>query len=170
MNLADITLRLARHSDAPTLAAMSRDLIETGLGWHYRPERIERLLNDPETATVVACDNKRTAGFAIMTMGAEWAHLVLLAVSSTHQRRGVGRRMTAWLIETAATAGVASVHVELRVGNKAAYALYRALGFTETLRLQRYYRGRETAIRMMRMLRPPGIVPHLWSPPPLERR
>jgi ribosomal protein S18 acetylase RimI-like enzyme len=41
----------------------------------------------------------------------------------------------------------------LRVGNKAAYALYRALGFTETLRLQRYYRGRETAIRMMRMLR-----------------
>jgi hypothetical protein len=68
MNLADITLRLARHSDAPTLAAMSRDLIETGLGWHYRPERIERLLNDPETATVVACDNKRTAGFAIMTL------------------------------------------------------------------------------------------------------
>jgi ribosomal-protein-alanine N-acetyltransferase len=170
MNLADITLRLARLADAPILAAMSRDLIETGLGWHYRPERVERLLNDPETATVVACEGRCTAGFAIMTLGDEWSHLVLLAVSSTHQRRGVARRMTTWLIETAATAGVASIHVELRVGNKAAYALYRAMGFTETLRLQRYYRGRETAIRMMRMLRPAGLAPHIWSPPPLAAR
>jgi [ribosomal protein S18]-alanine N-acetyltransferase len=165
VKLADVTLRLARRADAPTLAAMSRDLIETGLGWNYRPERVAKLLGDPETVTVVACDRGRTVGFAIMSLGDERAHVVLLAVQPSHQMRGVGRRMTEWLITTAVTAGVASIHVELRKTNRAAFALYRATGFTETLRLQGYYRGRETAIRMMRLLRVPGALPQAWSPP-----
>ena len=92
MKLADITLRLARRPDVPTLAAMSRDLIETGLGWHYRPERVAKFLDDPETATVVACDRERTVGFAIMQLFDERAHLVLLAVRPSHQQRGIGRR------------------------------------------------------------------------------
>ena len=165
MKLADITLRLARRSDVPILAAMSRDLIETGLGWHYRPERVAKFLEDPETATVVACDRERTVGFAIMQLFDERAHLVLLAVRPSHQQRGIGRRLTDWLVASATTAGVASVHVELRADNRAAFALYRTTGFAETLRLQGYYRGRETAIRMMRLLRAPGIVPQPWTPP-----
>jgi ribosomal-protein-alanine N-acetyltransferase len=165
MKLADIDLRLACRADAPTLAAMSRDLIETGLGWHYRPERVAKFLEDPETVTVVACDRRRTVAFAIMQLFDERAHLVLLAVQPSHQRRGVGRQMTEWLVASAATAGVASVHVELRADNRPAYALYRTTGFTETLRLQGYYRGREAALRMMRQLRVPGVVPPAWSPP-----
>ena len=126
MDLRNISMRLARRSDAPAIAAMSRDLIEAGLGWHYHSERIIKLLDDPNTVTIVACDGERTAGFAIMTLGDERAHLVLLAVRPSHQLRGIGRRMTAWLVKTAATAGVASIHVELRTANKPAYALYRA--------------------------------------------
>ena len=122
MKLADIALRLARRADAPTLAAMSRDLIETGLGWHYRPERVARLLVNAETATVVACDRERIVGFAIMRLDDERAHIVLLAVRPTHQRRGIGGRMTEWLVASAGTAGVASVHVELRAGNRPAAA------------------------------------------------
>jgi ribosomal protein S18 acetylase RimI-like enzyme len=155
MNLADVALRLARRADAPMLAAMSRDLIETGLGWHYRPERVGRLLDDPETVTLVACAGEQTAGFAIMTLGDERAHLVLLAVHPQHQQRGIGRRMTEWLVATAVTAGMAAVDVELRAGNTAANALYRATGFAETRRLPGYYRARETAIRMTRTLRRP---------------
>ena len=157
MNLANVALRLARRADAPTLAAMSRDLIETGLGWHYRPERVARLLDDPETVTLVACAADQAAGFAIMTVGDERAHLVLLAVHPAHQRRGIGRRMTDWLVKTAATAGMAAIDLELRAGNMAAHALYRATGFTETRRLPGYYRARETAIRMTRTLRRPEI-------------
>ncbi len=107
MNLAGTTLRLARQGDAPTLAAMSRDLIESGLGWHYRTERIGQLLGDAGTVSLVACEDARTAGFAIMTLGEERAHLVLLAVRADHHRRGIGRRLTQWLVETAVTAGIA---------------------------------------------------------------
>lgn len=165
MKLTDVTLRLARHADAPTLAAMSRDLVETGLGWHYRPARVARFLDDPDSVTVIACDRDRTVGFAIMRLPGERAHVVLLAVQASHQQRGIGRRMTEWLVRTAATAGVASIHVELRAGNRPAYALYRAAGFTETLRLEGYYGGRETAVRMMRLLRRPDVVAPAWTPP-----
>jgi len=45
-----------------------------------------------------------------------------------------------------------SVHVELRASNEAALSFYRATGFAETFRVPGYYRGRETAVRMIRLL------------------
>ena len=49
---------------------------------------------------------------------------------------------------------------------------YRALGFTETLRLPGYYRGLETAVRMIRVLRPPKVTaqPFHWRPPTRDDR
>jgi ribosomal-protein-alanine N-acetyltransferase len=161
----DITLQPACRSDAPAIASMSRDLIEAGLGWQYRSERVGQLIDDAETVTLVARDGERVIGFAVMTFGAERAHLVLLAVSPRSRRRGIARRMVHWLLASAVTAGIASIHVELRAQNEAAYAFYRSLDFVETLRLPGYYRRRETAIRMMRMLRLPGLPLQAWRPP-----
>ena len=161
----DITPQLASRSDAEAIASMSRDLIESGLGWQYRAERIRGLMNDPETATLVARDDDRVIGFAIMSFSDERAHLVLMAVRPAVQRRGIARRMTRWLVESAAAAGIASIHLELRARNEGAHAFYRAMGFSETLRLPGYYLGRETAIRMMRMLRAPNVAAPIWRPP-----
>ena len=61
--------------------------------------------------------------------------------------------MVEWLVESALVAGMASIHVELRASNAAALAFYAAMGFSETFRVPGYYRGRETAVRMLRMLR-----------------
>jgi [ribosomal protein S18]-alanine N-acetyltransferase len=165
VNSQDITLQIASRGDAQAIAALSRDLIECGLGWEYRPERIRELIAARDTVTIVARDGDRVVGFAIMSFGDEYAHLVLMAVRPAGQRRGIARRMTQWLIETAKTAGIASIHLELRAQNKDGFAFYRALGFSETLRLPGYYRGRETAIRMIRVLRPPGATAPIWGPP-----
>ncbi|HKW79523.1 MAG TPA: GNAT family N-acetyltransferase [Casimicrobiaceae bacterium] len=170
MKDSTIMLRYARPGEATALALMSRDLVETGLGWTYRADRIRRLIDDDDTVALAACDGERLAGFAIMSFGDEHAHLVLLAVRTTHQRRGIARRMTEWLLESATTAGIASVKVELRADNSAAYALYRRLGFAEMLRAPGYYRGREAAIFMIRMLRPAGLALRAWRPPTLDRR
>ncbi|HZQ62411.1 MAG TPA: GNAT family N-acetyltransferase, partial [Casimicrobiaceae bacterium] len=97
------------------------------------------------------------------------AHLVLMAVYPSYQRRGLGARMVGWLLESCAIAGVAYIGVELRADNRAAYALYRSLGFEETSRVPGYYSGRETAIRMLRVLRTPGLVPQPWRPPTFDR-
>jgi ribosomal-protein-alanine N-acetyltransferase len=156
MPTQDITLQIAARSDAAMLASMSRDLIEDGLGWRYRAHPVRELIDNPETVTLVARDAELLAGFGIMKFGDERAHLVLLAVRPAYQRRGIARRIIQWLVESAITAGVVSIHVELRARNTAAYRFYRAIGFAETLRLPGYYSGRETAIRMLRLLRAPA--------------
>jgi len=164
-----VELGLARTGDAQTLALMSRDLIEGGLGWAYRRESIARFIRDPEAVVLVAREPPHTAGFAVAQYGDERAHLVLLAVMPNHQRRGIGRRLVGWLVHTAQVAGMASIQVELRSGNLPAYALYRAAGFSETWRIPGYYRGRETAVRMLRLLRVPDATVPLWRPPTLDR-
>ena len=170
MDPRSIVLGFARRSDARALSLMARDLIEAGLGWEYREERIARYIEAAETVALVARDGGDAIGFAVMTFGDERAHLTLLAVSPTYQRRGIARRMLAWLLESAAVAGVSSLHVELRAGNTAARRLYRSSGFVETLRLPGYYRGRESALRMIRMLRAPGAVTASWRPPMIDKR
>src|SRR5690349_10989680 len=40
VNSQNITIQLAARADAQAIATMSRDLIECGLGWEYRTERI----------------------------------------------------------------------------------------------------------------------------------
>ena len=156
MNTQDVTLQLADPGDAAVLAEMSRDLIEVGFEWRYRAPTLRQLIAHAETVTLVARHGGSVAGFGIMKYGDERAHLVLLAVQPEARRRGIARRLVEWLVTSAATAGVATIHVELRAGNAGAYALYRTLGFAETLRVPGYYVGRETAIRMLRLLRAPA--------------
>lgn len=161
-----ITVRLAGSRDAQAIALMSRDLVESGLGWKYDAARVLKAIRDPETLTPVACDRGHIAGFAIMEFGEERAHLVLLAVRPAQRRMGIGRRLIDWLVLSARTAGMASVHLELRAGNEAARGFYRAMGFDETIVVPGYYRGREAALRMIRVLRASGPVPYTWRPSP----
>jgi ribosomal-protein-alanine N-acetyltransferase len=185
-----ITIRLAEPRDAQGVALMSRDFIESGLGWKYDAPRVLKAIRDRETLTIVASEGGKPApgmtgaaatvaardslaGFAIMELGEERAHLVLLAVRPSHRRLGIGQRMLEWLLESARAAGMASVHLELRAGNDAARRFYRAMGFYETVLVPGYYRGveggrKEGALRMLRVLRVPGPVPYTWRPPRTE--
>jgi ribosomal protein S18 acetylase RimI-like enzyme len=178
MTARAITIRPAEPRDAQAIAAMSRDFIESGLGWKYDAARVMRAMRDRETLAVVACESAKgagrgtVAGFAIMEFGDERAHLVLLAVRPSHRRLGIGHRMLDWLLESARVAGMASIHLELRAGNDAARRFYRAMGFYETVLVPGYYRSgegrKEGALRMLRVLRNPGPVPYTWRPPKTE--
>jgi ribosomal protein S18 acetylase RimI-like enzyme len=174
-----ITVRLAEQRDAQAIALMSRDFIEAGLGWKYDAARVLRAIRDRDTLAVVACEGGKGAaargaitGFAIMEIGDERAHLVLLAVRPSHRRLGIGQRLLEWLLESARVAGMASVHLELRSANEAARRFYRAMGFYETVLVPGYYRSgegrKEGALRMLRVLRAPGPGPYTWRPPRTE--
>ena len=174
-----ITIRLAELRDSQTIAAMSRDFIEAGLGWKYDAARVLRAIRDRDTLAAVACEGGKSAAaraavtaFAIMEFGEERAHLVLLAVRPSHRRLGIGQRLLEWMLESARVAGIASVHLELRASNDAARRFYRAMGFYETVLVPGYYRSgegrKEGALRMLRVLRQPGPVPYTWRPPRSE--
>jgi len=151
------------------MAQMSRDLIETGLGWSYDAPKIARLIANADTVALVACDAQGLSGFAVMQFGDERAHLVLLAVRPSSRRQGVARRLLAWLLDSARIAGIAELSLELRAGNADARAFYRAMGFSDAGLLPGYYRKREPALRMLRVLRGPGETPTTWQAPTLRR-
>jgi ribosomal protein S18 acetylase RimI-like enzyme len=165
-----VAIEMAQRGDARVIATMSRDLIEVGLGWSYPPDRVRRLIADRNSVALVARAGGGIAGFAIMEFGDERAHLVLLAVDPQHRRMGIGRRMMEWLLQSAAVAGVESVHLELRANNREAACFYAAIGFEATLRMPGYYRQREAALRMVRVLRAPGTAVAQWQPPSLRAR
>ncbi|HEY8509183.1 MAG TPA: GNAT family N-acetyltransferase [Steroidobacteraceae bacterium] len=149
----DYTFQLARTSEAPHLAAMSRELIEAGLKPSWPASRIRAHIQHADSVVLTAKMGREIAGFALMQFGDDTAHLNLLAVAPAHQRRGVARRLLRWLEETAMTAGCFLISLELRATNVAAYAFYAAMGYQETTRINGYYQGIEQAIRMSRDLR-----------------
>jgi ribosomal-protein-alanine N-acetyltransferase len=161
----NIRLRLACSADAGAIAEMSRDLIERGLGWTWTRARVERNVRSPSTVALAAEEIEpipgRVAGFAIMYFGDDHGHLSLLAVRPERQRAGVGRRLVAWLEESALVAGIGTIRLELRASNRGGRRFYEALGFTELARVAAYYGGVEDAVRMSREIRrgPRGPVP-----------
>jgi len=146
-------LRLARGGDIHDIAVMSRCLIEVGLrGWTWHPTRVARALRARETCVLAAETRGHLAGFAITEFGDTKAHLSLLAVKPTHQRCGIGLGMMEWIIESALTAGIGHITVEMRANNFAARSFYEALGFTHVQYIAGYYQNVEPAIRMRRDL------------------
>lgn len=156
-----ITVGLALSADAAEIAGMSRDLIETGLGWSWTRTRVARAIADPETVAVSARDSERLIGFALMQFADEHAHLNLLAVRQQYQRAGIGRHLVGWLVESGLAAGVAEIKLELRASNRVARRFYERLGFNVTSRVPGYYGGVEAAFRMARDIRrgPRGPLP-----------
>lgn len=146
-------IQLAQISDAGFIAEMSRDHIESGLGWRWQRSSIVGKLRDPDTNVIIARRGDVRQGFAIMNYVGFEAHLILFAVLPAWRRQGVGSALIHWLIVTARVAGALVIYVELRKSNTPARAFYQSLGFGLMESLPGYYRGRETGIRMALDLR-----------------
>src|SRR3990170_370354 len=54
MTSSELSLRLARLSDATTIANLSRDLIEYGLRWRWTPMRVAASIRAPDVNVLVA--------------------------------------------------------------------------------------------------------------------
>ena len=145
-------IEIARPPDAPDIARMSRDLIEYGLPWTWRAPRVLRHVCNADSSVITARCKGELAGFAIMRFGIEEAHLDLLAVARSFQRRGTGAAMLGWLESSARVAGVSVVHLEVRETNQGGHAFYRRLGYRRVGRVSGYYCGREAALRYARDL------------------
>jgi len=152
MTSFDVSMKLARPADAAAIAALSRDLIEYGLRWRWRPRRVAASIRAPEVNVLVARIHDNLAGFAIMRYGDDVAHLDLLAVAPSYRRAGVGRQLLEWLEKCAVVAGIFNVTLEVRAENEGAQAFYQRMGYLALVELPGYYQGVEAALRMGRDL------------------
>ena len=141
-------IRLAKTTDAQAIAEMSRDLIETGLGWSWTTSRVIRDIRGKQSNVIVASDGRRVSGFAIMQYMESEASINLLGVHPEYRRQGIGKRLVKWLEKTAMVNGNGVIYLETRLKNQLARDFYQSLGYKIVQRVPGYYNGRETAIRM----------------------
>lgn len=143
-----VSIALARTADAAPIAVLSRDLVETGLGWSWRMPRVLCAIRASDHVVLAARAHGRLVGAAVMVFGSDEARLNLLVVARTWQRTGLGSRLVRWLEASALTAGIAVVYLEVRAGRGGVQAFYRHLGYRVVQRLPGYYSGRESALVM----------------------
>jgi ribosomal protein S18 acetylase RimI-like enzyme len=151
--MSTFTLGPARMGDAPAIAHLSRDLIETDLPWSWTPRRVAGLMRQRESSAIIALDGKRLAGFILAQFGDESVHIALLGVAKEYRRQGLGRRLVQWVEDTAKIAGLFLVRLEVRAIKRDARYFYASLGYRETDRMEGYYSGIEDAIKLSRDLR-----------------
>ena len=149
----DPVVAIATSGDAAAIAAMSRALIEYGLEWRWRPERVARAIADPDTNAAVVRRDGEVIAFGIMEYLDDDAYLVLFAVRASHQRQGVGSALLRWLEAVARAAGSQRIRVDARRDSVAARCFYNEHGYHERLLKARWYGDAVDGIRLEKWLR-----------------
>jgi [ribosomal protein S18]-alanine N-acetyltransferase len=151
----DPPVAIARPSDASAIAVMSRDLIEYGLEWRWRTDRVARAIGDPDTNVAVLRRAGELIGFGIMEYLDDEAHLILFAVAKSSQRQGVGSALLRWLEAAARAAGSQRIRVDTRRENVAARCFYNEHGYHERILKSRMYSKAVDGVRLEKWLRFP---------------
>lgn len=151
--LANAAIRLATPADAHDIANMSRETIEHGLPWQWRPARVARAIRAEDTNVVVVRDAGTLIGFGIMSYLDEDAHLLLFAVAAARRRQGVGTAILQWLEAAARAAGSKRIRVEARRENDAARCFYNEHGYHEVAIRRGMYDEGVDGIRIEKWLR-----------------
>lgn len=147
-----LILQTAVPSDAPRIARLCRDEVETGLGWRWRAGAVARLMSRPQCEVAVARLGSELVGFAAMELGPNIAELLLLAVSREHRREGIGTALLDFLEDEARTAGVEAVWLHVRARNNPAISFYEMGGYRIEEHLRNHYAVHEDALRMQHRL------------------
>jgi ribosomal-protein-alanine acetyltransferase len=107
------------------------------------PRRIALVATDPESDT--------PTGFLVTVLLAPEAELETIAVVADGQRRGIGGLLLRALAEGLRTEHISDLVLEVRSSNRTALEFYKAQGFAETGRRQRYYADPEEDAVLMRL-------------------
>ena len=121
--------------DVPDLVAI--DLTWEGSRWNR--EAFERELHLPMSVSAVAELAGGPVGFGIMWTVADTAQVLEFAVAPAHRRRGIGRGLMNYLMETARLRGCVRIELELHESNCAAQSFYESQSFATAGRRRRFY-------------------------------
>lgn len=145
--------RYLRHASSADLSAIMRIENETfgPDAWSHVTMFTE--IDSEHNYYLVAEDPEaRIIGYAglFTPASAGTADVQTVAVTASHQGRGVGRNLMIKLLAEARVRHVEHVFLEVRTNNKPAITLYESLGFIEIDRRLRYYGDGGDAIVMSR--------------------
>lgn len=135
-----ITHREGGLADLEAVMAVMDDSFDPRFGEAWTVAQCAGLLPMPGVWLSLACQSGAVVGFALARAVAGEAELLLLAVRSTVQGRGIGRLLLDRFETDALGRGAARLHLEVREGNHA-FSLYEQTGFALVGRRRNYYSG-----------------------------
>jgi ribosomal-protein-alanine N-acetyltransferase len=148
---ADVTLEPLVHSHLDDVLAIERELFPAP--WTeamFRQEVEEKWLS----RSFVALLDGQIVGYVISWFLRGEVHVLNLAVTKAHQRRGIARRMLVAILDIAKDEACHLVTLEVRVSNDPAKFLYMSMGFAPVGIRRRYYHDNdEDALVMTKRLR-----------------
>ena len=128
------------HADLREVMAVMEDSFDPRFGEAWTMAQCAGLLPLPGVWLTLARADEQVLGFGLARIVAGEAELLLLAVKSGGQRRGIGRILLEDFEEEAVARGAAKLHLEVREGNHA-LSLYERAGFRLVGRRHHYYSG-----------------------------
>ncbi len=131
-----VTIRPMEDADIPAVQALDR--LAFTVPWPPSAYAHE-LHHSPHSRLWVAEADGKVAGFAVLWLILDEAHIATLAVHPAFRRRGIGRKLLETMLTAAQANGARLATLEVRAGNFAAQALYRRHGFRVVGRRPKYY-------------------------------
>lgn len=136
----------AAASDAEAVIALWR---ECGLTrpWNDPQQDFDRALAWPASTILVARERAALLGSAMIGYDGHRGWVYYLAVSPTHQRSGLGRRIMDAAADWLRERGAPKIQLMVRTSNSATLDFYSALGFErqETVTLGKFFDARDGA-------------------------
>jgi [ribosomal protein S18]-alanine N-acetyltransferase len=139
---AEVEVRHAVAADLDRVMEIER---HSAYGAHWTRAAYAKYEGEPRDdlfhrSMLVAVEGENIVGFAAASYleGDDAALLENLAVDLNWRRRGVAKALCAATIEWAMSEGAWELHLEVRVSNAVALALYASLGFVEQGRRRKY--------------------------------
>ena len=147
------------YSIKPLTSSHLKEIVRLNLrcftaGDSYNKHTLTYLLNEPKTLsyqTVTA--HGELVAFAFVMINVNGAgHLTTIGVAPEHRRRAIADKMLAHIERSLRHKEIATVILEVRVGNLAAQHLYRNAGYNVVQRIAAYYNNGEDCYLMMKSL------------------
>jgi [ribosomal protein S18]-alanine N-acetyltransferase len=146
-----VTVRPARVADVAAILEIEDASFTTD---RLTRRKLLHLLARGNCALLVSVTRGRVAGYGLVLFrrGSRSARIYGLAVAPRLRGGGVGRRLLDACESAAAARRCVRVTLEVATANRAAVALYRALGYTRVARLGPYYEDGSAADRYAKRL------------------
>ena len=150
MQNTDIHIRRARQTDLPDICAIEHELFPDP--WDESAFR-DALYLFPGLFFVAEMGSE-LIGFVSAGMEdtgeAVYGHIMNIAVKTSSQRQGAGRKLLQRIEFESMVLGAEGVQLEVRVSNKDAQRFYQKYGYTQVFMVDSYYSNGEDAVLMMR--------------------
>lgn len=134
--MGESVIRFMRLKDVDAVAAIEEATFARP--WSRESFRQE-LTRNAVARYLVAEENGEILGYAGAWVILDESHITNIAVREDARGRGIGKKMTADLLQVLSNLGACYATLEVRVSNLRAQNMYKSLGFISVGKRKRYY-------------------------------